>query len=255
MNGIDISSWQAGIRPSQVESDFVIIKATEGTNYINPYWREWADEVLDSGKLLGLYHYADGLDVVSEADFFLDEVRDYIGKALLVLDWESGGNYSFGSHDGWTTPWLNYVMDETGSMPMLYLSASIAHANSWPHKWIAQYPDYTPTYYQDHPWNEGAYECDIRQYSSVGRIPGYGGNLDINKAYITEDEWWALVGKEDFMANAQDIIDILKDTSDPTGRGMNLTDHDHIKWIAAVCKDISAKLDELQKKIDALEAK
>jgi len=36
MNGIDISSHQAGINLEIVPCDFVIIKATEGTEYVNP---------------------------------------------------------------------------------------------------------------------------------------------------------------------------------------------------------------------------
>ena len=34
MNGIDISSWQEGINLSAVPADFVIIKATEGTRFV-----------------------------------------------------------------------------------------------------------------------------------------------------------------------------------------------------------------------------
>ena len=36
MNGIDVSNWQAGINLAAVPADFVIMKATQGTNYISP---------------------------------------------------------------------------------------------------------------------------------------------------------------------------------------------------------------------------
>ena len=36
MNGIDISSRQAGIDLAKVPCDFVICKATEGVGYVNP---------------------------------------------------------------------------------------------------------------------------------------------------------------------------------------------------------------------------
>ncbi|HEN8406644.1 TPA: endolysin, partial [Enterococcus faecium] len=36
MNGIDISSHQTGIDLSKVPCDFVNIKATGGTGYVNP---------------------------------------------------------------------------------------------------------------------------------------------------------------------------------------------------------------------------
>lgn len=203
MRGVDIASWQAGIRPGQLDADFVIVKATEGVSYVNPYWREWAEEVLASGKLLGLYHYADGGDVYAEANFFLDTVGDFTGRALLVLDWESGGNASFGMHSAWTHPWLDYVAKRTGSTPMVYASASIVGLvdTGWP-LWVAQYPDYEPTGYQEHPWNEGAYSCEIRQYSSVGRVDGYSGNLDINKAYIDRATWLRWQGENAWLETA-----------------------------------------------------
>lgn len=35
LNGIDISGWQKGIDMTKVPGDFVIIKATQGTKYVN----------------------------------------------------------------------------------------------------------------------------------------------------------------------------------------------------------------------------
>ena len=60
--------------------------------------------------------------------------------------------------------------------------------------WVAQYADDSQTGYQDSPWNEGAYECAIRQYSSHGRLSGWDGDLDLDKAYMDADAWAAYVG-------------------------------------------------------------
>lgn len=54
---------------------------------------------------------------------------------------------------------------------------------------MAQYASDAATGWQDKPWNEGAYSCVIRQYASNGRLPGYAGALDLNKAYITPAQW------------------------------------------------------------------
>lgn len=195
MNGIDISAWQAGIVPSAVDADFIIVKATEGVSYVNPHYKAWADEILASGKLLGFYHYANGGDVYAEANHFINAVKGYVGKAILVLDWESGGNERFWVHNQWTNPWLRYVQQRTGATPFLYASQSVAGLNDTGYPlWIAQYPDYNPTGYQAHPWNEGAYECAIRQYSSKGRISGFDRDIDINKAYISREQWLAYAG-------------------------------------------------------------
>ena len=55
--------------------------------------------------------------------------------------------------------------------------------------WIAQYANMDQTGYQATPWNEGAYSCAIRQYSSAGRLSGYNGNLDLNKFYGDKNTW------------------------------------------------------------------
>jgi GH25 family lysozyme M1 (1,4-beta-N-acetylmuramidase) len=38
LNGIDIASYQSKIQPSKLTTtDFVIVKFTQGTTYLNPY--------------------------------------------------------------------------------------------------------------------------------------------------------------------------------------------------------------------------
>lgn len=249
MRGIDISSHQAGIDVWSIDADFVIVKVSEGASYINPFWQDWANIVLERGLKLGLYHYANGGDVYSEANRFVSMVSDYIGKAILCLDWEEENNVSWGSHNQWTNPWLRHVQEITGITPFLYVQESAAGVNDtgFP-RWIAQYGSQSLTGYQENPWNEGAYECEIRQYSSKGRLDGYGGNLDLNKAYITPEQWDDYAGGFN-MATAQEILDKLNDTSDPTGRGMELNDHDHIKYIAAAIQDVRKDLAEIKKKL------
>lgn len=193
LRGIDISSWQAGINIYAVDADFVIIKVSQGTRYVNPYWRDWAWQTLNSGKKLGLYHYAEGGNASAEADFFVTQIAEFIGKAILIIDWEAEQNSGYSDHgDWWTSAWRARVKERTGINAWTYISQSTMNNYSGP-LWVAQYPDYTPTGYQDNPWNEGAYTCFCRQYTSVGRISGYGGNLDLNKFYGSREDWdaWA----------------------------------------------------------------
>lgn len=191
MKGIDVSNWQNGINIGAVQADFVIVKATEGNYYVSPDYKRQADETLKSGKLLGFYHYANGGDVLEEVKFFLNKVKDYIGKAILCLDWEAGGNPLFGVEDNeWTKKFCEYIHTQTGVTPFIYVQQSMMSkvATGYP-LWVAQYADMNQTGYQSNPWNEGAYTCAIRQYSSHGRITGYDGDLDINKAYFDRSKW------------------------------------------------------------------
>lgn len=200
MNGIDISAWQgdAGINLAKVPFDFCIIKATEGTNYKNRHFAAHCDAVLKKKKLLGAYHYANGGDYKAEADYFLAYCKKYIGKAVLVLDWEAKNNPLFGVKDlEWCLQWCSYVQKKTGIKPLIYIQKSAMDAvkKSGYGLWVAQYPDYVETGYQEHPWNEGKYNCLIRQYTSVGKLSGYNGNLDLNKAYISAASWHKLATK------------------------------------------------------------
>ena len=200
MNGIDISAWQGdkNIDLAKVPYDFCIIKATEGTDYKNRYFAAHCDAVLKKKKLLGAYHYANGSDPQIEADHFLAYVKKYIGKAVLVLDWEAKNNHQFGKNDlEWCLKWCNYVYRKTGIKPLIYIQKSAMNAvkKAGYGLWVAQYPDYERTGYQEHPWNEGAYNCLIRQYTSAGKLSGYSGSLDLNKAYISAASWNKLAGK------------------------------------------------------------
>lgn len=195
LNGIDISNYQAGINLSVVPCDFVICKATEGTYYVNPDCDRAYQQAKASGKLLGVYHYANGGNAVAEADYFLNNIQGYIGEAILCLDWEWQSNALCGTGGPartWISNWCKRIVERTGVKPLIYASASLYNEVSGIGDyglWIAQYANNNATGYQEHPWNEGAYDCAIRQYSSCGALSGYGGRLDLDKFYGDATAW------------------------------------------------------------------
>ena len=198
MNGIDISKWQKGINLAAVLCDFVIVKATQGVNYISPEFANQISQAQSLGKLIGVYHYAGGGGAIAEAEHFLNAVKDYIGKAILVLDWEGEQNPNF-ANPGYAKAWLEYVKQKTDVIPFIYMSKSVCRQYQWDASyplWCAQYKNQQPTSYQSNPWTDtkgfGAWsECAILQYSSKGRLDGYNHNLDLDKAYINSAQWIA----------------------------------------------------------------
>lgn len=198
LNGIDISAWQSSINLSKVPADFVICKATEGSSYKSKYFTKQIKQAKNSGKLIGAYHYVSGTGYKAEADYFIKVVKAYIGEALLCVDWESGSNKQW-SNEAYLKNLVQYIYKKTGIKPVIYTQqsrmAAVKKALPGYKLWIAQYANYKHTGYQTSPWNEGAYECFIRQYSSSGRLSGYSGNLDLNKAYCTKAEWKAAAKK------------------------------------------------------------
>lgn len=194
MKGIDISHWQDGINLQAVPYDFAIMKATEGTYYVDPCCDKFYQVVksLDRGR--GVYHYANGGNYKAEADFFLKNIQGYIGDAVLALDWEGTGNplFNTGKDNAWIKNWCDYVYQKTGVKPIVYTSkAYLSRVQGIGDYglWIAQYANKNPTGYQENPWNEGAYSCAIRQYTSTGRLSGYNGNLDLDKFYGDRAAW------------------------------------------------------------------
>ena len=203
MNGIDISSYQAELNAGIVPSDFVFIKATEGTKYINPTWREQAGQVTQANKLLGFYHFASTGNPIAEADFFISVVKDYIGKAVLVLDFEAGAINAWGNVGA--RQFLNRVKEKTGINPMIYMSAEVTRQFNWStistsnSLWVAQYASMSPTGYQSAPWTDGKgygawSSAAIHQYSSSGTLMNWDGHLDLNLAYINATQWKTLAG-------------------------------------------------------------
>lgn len=197
LNGLDAASYQAGINASTVESDFFIAKATQGTGYTNPYWRQWATQTLNSGKGLGLYHYASGGNAVGEADHFVNEVSNYSDDAILVLDWEGVQNSIFqsGSDASWIAQFRQRVYERTGQWCVVYASRSVLGSlgvdNA--HIWVAQYATDSAQYgYDPSPWRSSADIAagyPLRQYTSSGLVSGWGGYLDLDVFYGDRTKW------------------------------------------------------------------
>ena len=196
MNGIDISRWQKDIQLSRVPCDFVIIKATQGTGYVSPTYKQQITSAESLGKYLGVYHYASSGGAAAEAEHFLQTVADYIGKAILVLDWEGEQNANF-NNPLYALDFLNYVKKRTGITPFIYMSKSVCRQYKWDASfplWCAQYRNQQPSGYQTQPWTDakgfGAWQSPkIFQYSSKGQLDGYSGNLDLDIAYMDGSEW------------------------------------------------------------------
>lgn len=194
LNGIDVSNWQNGINLAAVPADFVICKATQGNSYVSPDCVRQVEQGAAAGKLIGTYHYISGSGAVAEADFYLNNIKNWIGKHMMCLDWESNQNSQWGN-ESYLKQVAQRIIERTGIPPVIYvqqsrLSAVKAIADELNcGLWVAQYANMDQTGYQATPWNEGAYTCAIRQYSSAGRLSGYSGNLDLNKFYGDRNAW------------------------------------------------------------------
>jgi len=199
LNGIDIASWQAGLKVSNMTTtDFVVVKATEATDYTNPYYKDWANDTVKSGKKLGFYHFARPGDAIKQADYFLSKTKSWFGKFVPCLDWEDNA-VDLGPK--WAKTWLDRVYAKTGVKGFIYMSKSVCNAYDWSAVakagyglWVAQYPNYNKTGYKSNPWTDatkfGAWTSwVVFQYASTGRIKGYDDDLDLDLFRDSKTEW------------------------------------------------------------------
>lgn len=187
MLGIDISSYQSVEQAGMDGIEFVIVKATQGYNYINPKCDPQYQLAKSKNRLLGVYHYAEGLDPVKEAEFFVNNIKGYLGEATLWLDWEEGNNKSWGNTE-WCLQFVNHVHAMTGIWCGVYVRPSeinqVANLSNISPIWVAGYPTNAPGWdvpsfiYSTAPWPV----YTIWQFTS-------GGGLDKNIANLDADAW------------------------------------------------------------------
>lgn len=192
MYGLDVSNWQKDIDLDKISYDALIAKCTEGTKFVDPCCHRFVSHALSLNRPAGVYHYVTGTDAEREASHFIEQAQGYVGKCILVLDWEPQGNSAW-KDEAYLERMIGFVTDRTGVIPFVYASArSFPFSLCQRHgcgRWVAQYESNRDTGYQTSPWNEGAYKCEIRQYTSNGRLEGYPYSLDLDKVYISADEW------------------------------------------------------------------
>ena len=189
LKGIDISHHQKGIDLGAVDTDFVICKATEGNGYTDEMCDTFYQKAKSLGKKLGVYHFARpdlGNSAEAEADWFVKETLGYHKEAILVLDWESGDL----TNVSWAKAWLDRVYEKTGVKPIIYMSASVMSSADWSSVvnadydiWVANYGSNNGTaqesVFDRYPLKYWSFYA-LWQYTSVGRLNGYNGNLDLN---------------------------------------------------------------------------
>lgn len=200
LNGIDIASWQAGLNAGTIPADFVIVKATEGVGYVNPECDGHYQQAKAAGKLLGTYHYAKNGDPIAEADFFLSNIKGYIKDAILVLDYEEGIT---ANSPNWCKQFLDRVYQQTGVKPLLYTYLKVLQSVNWSvvanadyGLWIAAYgTNEQQGYSQPSPPAQNYWATvAMYQFTSSGRLAGWGSNLDLNVFYGDRNTWLAYAG-------------------------------------------------------------
>ena len=196
--GIDVSNWQGYIDYNEVKNagiQIVYIKASQGSNITDPYFRTNYDNAKANGLSIGLYHFLTARntrDALDEAEYFASVISGTSPDCRLAMDFENFDNLSREDIDEISRTFLERVKELTGKDLIIYSDAfnarntfSLELANTYP-LWIAEYGVETPS--SDVNWSSWT----GFQFTDMGIIRGIRGLVDRDRfasgIFLSENE-------------------------------------------------------------------
>ena len=193
---IDISNWQKGMTLPESKIDACIVKATEGTTFVDKYCDGFVQQCKRKGLLYGFYHFLTSANPEEQACFFADNTQGYSLEGIPVLDIESDMIKDWG---GYAQRFIDKYHAITGVYPVVYCSAGyLSRFNGYPlvdtcGLWVAGYPDKrerglndVPKFpYDVSPWKFAA----MWQYTSNGYVSWWDEPIDLDVAWMDVGAW------------------------------------------------------------------
>ncbi|MBO9665932.1 MAG: glycoside hydrolase family 25 protein [Bdellovibrio sp.] len=194
IHGIDVSHHNNDRGPIDFRKvkaagyDFVYIKATEGTNYLDPYFYRNCEAAKAAGLLIGAYHFfRPGKDAVAQAKFFYDKIKHIDLDLVLDCDWEVHDQIDEAEQVKRLKLFLDYILNTVGQKCMIYTGkwfideVDMKDRKTPLPQWLASHPlwlsDYSPASVAiPAPWKS----YTILQTSESGIVPGIVGKCDLN---------------------------------------------------------------------------
>lgn len=219
--GIDISEWQAGMDVERVVREnglsFVMVRTNYGSNHDDLQFHRHCDGAERGGAIVTPYVYPLATDTRGSVD---DAVRIIGGRYdRCIVDWEEGsggGDHLRAAHErvwehGLSTPVVydpTWYWERQGRPNLDWMGQSGRIGG----RWKSWYPDYEPGSFDailrklaSYVWSDsrGGIATRIVQFTSSGRLSGWGGNLDLNYFPGSREELAALLTGEDDMTPDQ----------------------------------------------------
>lgn len=197
---VDLSHWQGGAGSAPIDFGAmkdagvlgVILKATQGSSWIDPTFVGRAAAAGAAGLLVGAYHFCDATSPVVQVDHFLTVAGDVPRLALDIETNGMGDTVSVAQ----AAEMVARVQALVGRLPVVYLnrygpsgtgaglpSSVLARCPLW----LAQYGVQAPTL------PEGWADWALWQYTDAGRVAGVSGAVD--RSWFNGDAgalsaWW-----------------------------------------------------------------
>lgn len=242
LRGIDISNWQRGFDLASTKPDFVIVKATEGLNFVDKSCDGFVQDAIKLNIPFGYYHFASLKDASEEATYFYNQTKNYAGKGIPVLDFEVPNSNS------WLETWCKTFYGLSGVRPWVYMSSDYinnrGYGTSWVKSncglWLAGYPRaYTSYPSPDCPYKRAGWTLAAWQFTSSLAM---GGMLIDGDFFYGDRTAW-----DKYVGSGQDNTSVL-DLASATIKG-------EYGIGAARRAALGSRYDEVQAKVNDLYAK
>ncbi len=184
VHGFDVSHFQGDIRwdelvaqPSaEVAMRFVLMKATEGGDYVDEAFGTYFSEAKKHGLIRGAYHYFSATtDPVIQAENFIRTVQLKKGDLPPIVDVEQEGQ-SVQQLQNDLRLWLRLVEQHYGVTPIIYSSHKFRR-KYLKHNSLERYPFWIARFYvsalDNNSWT-------FWQHTDSGTLPGIGSQVDLD---------------------------------------------------------------------------
>lgn len=238
---VDVYSGSPRSYATQKGVDITMIKATQGTGYVNPYCDIDYQAAKEAGKLLGVYHYCSGGNAEKEAEYFYKNIKGYVGEAVPAVDWEAGQNSSWGNIN-YVRKFVDRFHELSGVWPLIYVQQSainqVANCAKDCGLWVAWYASM-----QWYSWKLPSANFGVSPWVAYTVWQFTGDDMDRNVVNTTKEGWKRLA--KDSKTTIKKSNWVKKSGSFILGEDLNLHESPHIdsKSIAKLPKGSVIKYD------------
>ena len=214
---VDLSNNNGSKNIKDYPADAYMFKATEGCNFVDRYCDQFVQQAIKAGKPFGVYHFIDGSNWQTQTDFFIQNVQGYIGKGILVLDYEMYGRQGTCV----LKQMLDRIYQKTGIKALVYTSASVLFEEDFSEIVKADYGLWVAAYQSSFPKIKHWSNAVMWQYTSTP--------YDQNTFYGDQNTWkaYATSGKCQPSSNQVKVESVQVQQPKPQ------TPSDHDKAVAA----------------------
>ncbi len=177
IRGIDISHYQKSVNWKLVKqkNDFCILKATQGSSYIDPTFRTYWNNAQKNNIKTGAYHYfSPNISASKQFENFKNNVKLGTNDLPPILDVEEKE-----VNIDEVNKWLKMAEDYYGVKPIIYSSYTFFQV--FMNRKVEKYPLWL---YINHKFRLRPvireYDCKLLQYNQYGKVNGIPGDVDLD---------------------------------------------------------------------------